>query len=393
MLSIIIPTRNRQSYIKSAVRAALERKGSDIEVVIADNSDDGNIIYNVLEEFTKDNRLIILKSPHKTLSMRENWERGLSAGKGDWISFIGDDDLLDPSLQEFLIVLEKNSPHTEVLTWEKANYVWPDLVSETSKICSFPIGDECKNLVGFKVLEILYQWNHTRNPGSGPSIYHGAYKKEYINKIKKIRNGIFFKYETVDFDAGYTALLLASGIAISKRSFSILGSSAPSNSGAMNQYKKHKERMQQWSRETPRGLDGINLCPIDVSISISTVVFAFQVAFAQDHKLNFQIDPKAIINAINIDLAYEPERREFEEKRKRIYDELLNSDWKIYVDLFKPKFMSRQTINPLRGIYRNRLYIPHGINGSKNIYDFYKNTFWILFNPELVGRDFSIHVE
>jgi len=393
MLSILIPTRNRQSYVVSAVRAALERKANDIEVIIVDNSDDVNMIHATLDEFKKDKRLRIVNSTDNTLSMRDNWERGLNESKGNWISFIGDDDLLDPSLQDFLVVLEKNSPTTDVLTWEKGHYIWPDLASETSKVGSFPIGDECKNLVGFKVLEILYQWNNTRNPGSGPSIYHGAYKREFINKIKKLRNGKLFQYEAVDFDAGYTALLLASGVAMSKRSFSIMGSSAASNSGGVNNYKRHKERTKQWNTETPRGLDGSSLCPVDVSLSISTIVYAFQQAFARDHNLNFQTDPKAIINAMSIDIAYESDRRQFEEKRKNIYDSLIRSEWKIYSDLFNPKFMSRQTLNPLRGIYRNRLYVSYSINDAANIYDFFKSISWIFFSAELVGRDYSVHIE
>lgn len=393
MLSIIIPTRNRQEYIGCAVRAALERNKNDIEIIVADNSDDKDLINFILTNHLTDKRLKILRSPDKVLSMRDNWERALNESKGDWISFIGDDDLIDPKLQDFLLVLEKNSPQTEVLTWEKGNYVWPDLSKDIIPIASIPIGDECKNLVGFKVLEILYQWENTRNPGGGPSIYHGAYKRQYINKIKKIRGGVFFKYETVDFDSGYTALLLASNIALSRRSFSINGASSKSNSGAVNLYSKHKEREKQWLDETSRGYEGSEICPINASLSIATIVYAFQLSFAKDHDLKFQIDPKRIINAINIDLAYEKDRHSFEEKRKRIYDNLKNSEWSIFIDLFNPKYLSRQTVNPLRGIYRKNFYVPCDINGSKNIYDFYKNTFWILFESELVGRDFNINIE
>ncbi len=393
MLSIVIPSRNRQKYINCAVRAALERKENDIEVIVADNSDDKDLINLFLHDYLSDKRLIILKSPGAILSMRENWERGLDASRGDWVAFIGDDDLIDPSIKDFLNVLEKNSPQTEILTWEKPNYIWPDLISDASKVASIPIGDECKNLIGFKILEILYQWNNTRNPGGGASIYHGAYSKKYINRIKKMRGGNFFKYETVDFDAGYTALLFASNIALSRRPFSINGASASSNSGAVNLYGKHIERTQQWISETPKGYDGSDICPINSSLCITTIVYAFQLAFAKDHNLNFNIDPKSIISAINIDLAYEKDRRHFEEKRKKIHDDLLKSEWSVYLDLFSPKYLSRQTPNPLRGIYRNRFYIEHDFNNSKNIYDFYKNTFWILFKSELVGRDFNVSIE
>lgn len=391
ILSIVIPTRNRQEYIVSAIKAITENASSDIEVIIADNSDDGELLPLRLGCYVHDKRIRILPPEKQVLSMKENWERALHVTNGQWVSYIGDDDLIDPALVGFLNVLNSNSPQTEVLTWDIANYVWPDARSSFESVGILPIGDGCVNLSKEKMLERLFLWENKRNPGSGASIYHGAFKRSLINRIKESRGGRFFKYEIVDFDMGHSAYLYATNVAISRRVFSIHGASKKSNSGGLNNYTGFKEKVRQWQAETKK-IDGADLSPLEPTLSISTSIYAFQLQFCSDYNLPYKTNPENIIRALEIDTSVESDQTSFDEKRNCISEALRLSPWSNLVGKYNPIYKSQRLGNPIRGVYKGDLYVPFDINGSKDIYEFYKNTFWLLLKPELVGRDLNVKI-
>ena len=89
LLSIIIPTCNRQVYAASAIRCALAIPSSDIEVVVQDCSDEDTL-----------SSLIAAESLDKRLSYRyerpaymiQNWNRAIGRAIGEYLCLIGDDD-------------------------------------------------------------------------------------------------------------------------------------------------------------------------------------------------------------------------------------------------------------------------------------------------------------
>jgi glycosyltransferase involved in cell wall biosynthesis len=393
MLTIVIPTRNRQKYVPYAVKAALDRESDDIEVVVCDNSDDKEKIFSSLAEFATDARLKIVKSADSVLSMRANWERALDHASGTWVSFIGDDDLLDPNLIDFLRVIERTSPQTEVLTWEKPNYIWPDLRKPRNTVVAVSLGEECLNVVCSKMIEVLYSWNEIRNPGAGASIYHGAFSQNYIQRIKKKRGGIFFKYATVDFDAGYTAFFEAKNVAISRRPFSIVGASPDGNSAGVNSFSIQKKRNDEWLSDGNIYDGQLQKLPVSPQLSIAAIAYGFQIQFAEEYGIELLPPPEKIIRALEIDCAHEHEENMFYEKKSLILSALNSGSWSKYSYLFNPIYNSRFVENPIRGAYRGKLYVQHDINNSTNIYDFYRSVFWMLLSPKLVGQDFKIRIE
>ena len=83
--SLVIPTRNRQKYINDAVTYYLRGVDNLGEVIVADNSDNRELILKYLKPHLYDRRLRILPSPDETLSMRDNWERAISVARGEWV--------------------------------------------------------------------------------------------------------------------------------------------------------------------------------------------------------------------------------------------------------------------------------------------------------------------
>jgi len=118
LLSICVPSRNRQAYFQQTIIGLLQNRNADTEFVFADNSDDGRIMRNFLAPYGQDPLVRFLPSEDRVLSMQENWERTIKASTGTWISFIGDDDYVDPAVSKFIAKIQSSRPNVEAIDWK-----------------------------------------------------------------------------------------------------------------------------------------------------------------------------------------------------------------------------------------------------------------------------------
>ena len=112
-ISLIIPTRERSRYLQESIRTALAVRDPDVEVVVSDNAseDDTQAIVAAFD----DPRLKYVNTGQR-VSMRQNFEFGLSASSGDYVSMIGDDDgFLPGQFPSLRRILEERRP--DVLSW------------------------------------------------------------------------------------------------------------------------------------------------------------------------------------------------------------------------------------------------------------------------------------
>ncbi|MCK4296614.1 MAG: glycosyltransferase, partial [Candidatus Marinimicrobia bacterium] len=98
LLSIIIPTRNRQKYAISAITSILSISAPDLELVVQDNSDSRD-----LEEYIRSNvndtrlRYNYTSTPQ---SMIDNFDAAIGLASGKYLCLIGDDDGVNPEIIE-----------------------------------------------------------------------------------------------------------------------------------------------------------------------------------------------------------------------------------------------------------------------------------------------------
>ena len=92
-VSIIIPTYNRATMLCRAIDSALRQTYTQIEIIVVDDcgTDDTKRVVGTF----KDSRLIYFRQPVNT-NMPASWDAGLRISKGDYFSFLGDDDFLRP---------------------------------------------------------------------------------------------------------------------------------------------------------------------------------------------------------------------------------------------------------------------------------------------------------
>ncbi len=96
LLSIIIPTRNRQECAASAVRCVLAIPSTEIEVVVQDCSDD-DLLSSLIASELPDKRLSY-RYDRPPVTMTENWNRAIARSKGEYVCLIGDDDGINPEI-------------------------------------------------------------------------------------------------------------------------------------------------------------------------------------------------------------------------------------------------------------------------------------------------------
>jgi hypothetical protein len=92
LVTVAIPTRNRQVYTATLARSALELLLS-CQVVINDNSDDS--LRNILGDSIGDPRVAYHYQPGM-LSVIENFNATLACSKGEYVTILGDDDMIGP---------------------------------------------------------------------------------------------------------------------------------------------------------------------------------------------------------------------------------------------------------------------------------------------------------
>ena len=89
LLSVVIPTRNRQEYAIQAIKQVLNVTGEETQIVIQDNSDN-TTLYDSIKEI---NTSRVKYNHHEgILSFVDNFEKAVSLAEGRYITLIGDDD-------------------------------------------------------------------------------------------------------------------------------------------------------------------------------------------------------------------------------------------------------------------------------------------------------------
>lgn len=97
LVSVIIPTRNRQIYAEKTVKQILELK-QNIEIIVHDNSDDDSL-FSTLKQYV-DNGQVKYAYEKKVLPFSENYNRAAEMATGLYLCAIGDDDGILPNISK-----------------------------------------------------------------------------------------------------------------------------------------------------------------------------------------------------------------------------------------------------------------------------------------------------
>src|SRR2546423_1052660 len=93
LFSIIIPTRNRARLLRYALETALQQTFADYEIVVSDNHSSDATAAVVRE--VGDGRVRYVR-PDRSLSMAAHWEFALAEARGEYVTYLCDDDAITP---------------------------------------------------------------------------------------------------------------------------------------------------------------------------------------------------------------------------------------------------------------------------------------------------------
>ena len=93
LVSVIIPTYNRSSFLKEAIQSVLNQSYNNFEIIVIDDGSEDET-EKVIQSFN-DSRIKYLKREH-TGSPAFIRNQGMKIAKGEYIAFLDSDDLWFP---------------------------------------------------------------------------------------------------------------------------------------------------------------------------------------------------------------------------------------------------------------------------------------------------------
>ena len=104
LVSICIPTYNGAKFIKEAMDSAIAQTYANLEIIVSDDaSKDGTL--SIIESYKNKTLIPIHIYNHNPEGIGANWNHSVSKAQGDYIKFLFQDDILEPTCIERMMQL------------------------------------------------------------------------------------------------------------------------------------------------------------------------------------------------------------------------------------------------------------------------------------------------
>lgn len=206
LLSVIIPTKNRQRYCIEAVKTIAALQDPRVEIVIQDNSDDSSLQQQLLPICEN----LVYNYHAGIISFVDNFSEAIAHSTGKYLCIIGDDDGVLPNIVATAEKMEREGLDA-VVPGLNSVYSWPDAHpfikgAENGYLCLAFMKNKETEINCTEALNGLL-----KNAGQEyqrlylPRIYHGLVKRECLEAIRE-KAGSFFGGLTPDM---YNAVALS----------------------------------------------------------------------------------------------------------------------------------------------------------------------------------------
>jgi GT2 family glycosyltransferase len=111
LVSVIIPTHNRVRLLKASLESVLRQTHTSIEVIVVDDAGTEDV-QALLTQYDGNIRYI---RNEKNLGLAGTRNQGIAAASGDYIAFLDDDDLLEPTKIEKQVAILESNPEVDVV--------------------------------------------------------------------------------------------------------------------------------------------------------------------------------------------------------------------------------------------------------------------------------------
>lgn len=205
LLSIIIPTKNRQVYCLESLKSILPDIDESCEIIIQDNSDN-DTLKDLVKSLNRNN--IIYNYNSIPLSFIDNFEGALNLSSGKYFIILGDDDSTTKDILPITRWMEKENIES-VSSTLVVDYTWPndEIIKFKTGMLSIPdYKATVQNIDVADRLNAFIQNGLLSYQGFNmPRTYHGIVKRSCMDDVKKT-TGRYFGGLTPDI---YSTIALA----------------------------------------------------------------------------------------------------------------------------------------------------------------------------------------
>lgn len=184
--SIVIPARNSIYTLKHTIKTCLDQTfRGEYEIIISDNSTDGNPqIYDFFKELD-DSRIKYFKTP-RNLHLPKSFEFAYLQAEGEYVLAIGSDDGLLPWALEIIDQVATENPDEQIIQWDRGFYAWSGFNGgqQNQFIIPAQYHDKYKTFYKTKEEYLAEVLADTSKMYKLPLLYiNSCYKKEYLKTI------------------------------------------------------------------------------------------------------------------------------------------------------------------------------------------------------------------
>lgn len=266
LLSIVVPTRNRQFYAIQTIKQILSIADKSIQVVVSDNSDD-NSLKEMIDAINDDR--VIYEYINDRIPGVDNYANGISMSDGKYVCCIGDDDGV---LREIIDVVKWASDNNirAIKPGVQASYIWPNTVElyktgclSLDKIdCSYKYINPKRELIPFLKAGCI-----DFPEAKLVKAYHGIVRRDIFEELKN-RTGKYCGGLSPDIYLSVSLSLLIEELVCLNIPLTIFGACKQSTTGdSLNKINVGKledaphfvGQKYEWSNKVPRFYCGMNI--------------------------------------------------------------------------------------------------------------------------------------
>lgn len=266
LLSIVVPTRNRQFYALKTVKQILNVTEYNVQIVISDNSENDSL--NDMIKELNSNR-VKYEYISKRIPGVDNYANGISMSDGKYVCCIGDDDGVLRIINDVVLWASDNNVKA-IKPGVQASYIWPNTVELYKTGClsldtvdaSFKYVNPKKELIDFLKTGCI------DFPGAMlVKAYHGIIRKDMFEEIYK-RTGKYCGGLSPDIYLSVALSLVIEEVVCFNIPMTIFGACKKSTTGdSLNKvnYGKLEDaphfvgQEYEWSKKVPHYYCGMNI--------------------------------------------------------------------------------------------------------------------------------------
>lgn len=257
LLSVVIPTKNRYTTLFPLVRALAEFASENIEIVINDNSDDNN---EAIEFFsTLESDFVHYYHTVGWVSVVDNCDLAINHSKGEYVSFIGDDDAVIPEIVDVVKLMKKYNIDScccnySIYKWysDPERNIYPFSYRYSNNKLNIP---DCMKLVKNTLK------NGVQNKRNFPGVYHGITSRKVLDIIYE-KTGSYFPGPSPDMANAFAIALIPSVKHINIFVPIVIDGYSKVSTGRLTETKQHigkledqsflpKDTVEKWTPELP----------------------------------------------------------------------------------------------------------------------------------------------